>query len=251
MSLYEISLCNAGPYENKKYINFNCSVPKGSRKQKIVLFNLIHPIKEAVTMKNNSLIEEQLIKLPLGFYGPGKENQTQDFLLFIIRFEALRIEGINKKAENYLNFFKKELSQEDAFLEEIVHPEDYPRFLTYLKSFKTSDLNKWEKITIRLRNERGGWKEFLLEQRIYSVGTHQEKMLLTIVTEVDDFLISEENGSKGTSVAEKAFFESRNKYQLLLYSLDEAFCSIEMIFEFKVSLLIIYFWKPTLLLKNM
>jgi len=169
--------------------------------------------------------------IPEGFRHLKHNINDRPFLLMIIDLEKCQLRYFNHLSLIWGDK-KTNLSSnnEECLFKNIVHPEDYLEYLKHLKSCNNLTEGE-EKISyFRLKNIDGQYDNYCFIDRLYtSESTEGVKMIMSIAqpvftsSEKEDLSLSEYSNQESSS----------NKYKQILSSVDEAYCIIEMIFDFE------------------
>lgn len=180
-------------------------------------------------MKKNALVADEISTLSSKFYGIENSFDVQEFILFITEMEDLQITGSNLKARSYFHSEESSDLQNSFFYKNIVHPEDYNRFITHLQSCKELAAGQENEIQLRLKDKTGNWKSFLFRHRPYLCS--DKSSVLGIAWEIPLEETPLQKNHRTDPLTVETLKRSRDKYLMLLNSLDQAFCSIEIIFD--------------------
>ena len=139
-------------------------------------------------------------------------------LLFITHLGDLKIIAVNLKAGLYLKAqMQSNEDIENTFYKDIIHSGDYSRFISHLESCRDLDLGKEITESFRVRTPEGEWQEFEFCHRLYE--GKSQNCIIGVGKEIpSNPMPGEVSNTLGS-------------YRLLLNSLDEAFCRIDMIFD--------------------
>ena len=182
--------------------------------------------------KGNYILDEQLLGIPHSLFNGNNGYDYQEFLLFISSAEDLDLQGINYKGIKYFQQFLDTQVEGQDFYERIIHPEDYPFFLHFLRSCEELKGGEEKETTVRLRSPFGYWKKFLFKTRIYNgFENRKEKFLISLAREIDPYKNTFRKNIGANLDTEKSLQESINRYSVLINSLDEGFSIIEVIFD--------------------
>ena len=142
--------------------------------------------------------------------------EVTDYLLFITRLDDLSIQGMNLKGESYSNSVMSKgngISYKD-----ILHPDDYSKFLAHVEMLKSLGPGGELTETYKIRRPQGGWQEFEFRHRPYSGNSSNS-------------IIGLGKDTSETQAEQEVADNSMGGYKLLLDSMDEAFCRIDMIYN--------------------
>lgn len=182
-------------------------------------------------MKKSTFMPEDLtISSSQSLFNAYNGHDNQEFLLFINSHDDLSLKAVNYKSLSYFKHLFPFPEEEDRFLKEIIHPEDYHMFL-HLMDRCTECVEAGEKgVTIRVCSPFGYWKKFNFKSRTYSgFGEEGGDYILTFARPVDTW---KNTGRKGVNIdTEKSLQESLSRYRVLVNSLDQGFVVMEMIFD--------------------
>ena len=181
--------------------------------------------------KSNYILDEQLLGIPHSLFNGNNGYDFQEFLLFINSAEDLDLKGINYKGIKYFQQFLDPQGTDQDFYERIIHPEDYPFFLHFLRDCEDLGEGEEKETTVRLRSPFGYWKKFIFKTRLYNGYVKEEKHLISIARAVDPYKNAIRKNSGTNLDTEKSLQESLNRYRILVNSLDEGFSVIEVIFD--------------------
>ena len=169
--------------------------------------------------------------IPEGFNHLKSTINDHTFLLMIIDVEKTQV--------RYFNYFPAYWSEktnneyttkEPCLFKKMLHPEDYNSYIEHLKdcrNLKPGD----EKISyFRLLNKEGGYDKHCFIERLYSGQPNNANVqilsiaqkVLSDTPDLDKKLPTHDNLEPKT-----------NRYQQILSTIDEAYCRIEMIFDFE------------------
>ena len=144
--------------------------------------------------------------------------EVTDYLLFLTHLDGLRILGYNLKGESFLKSeTDKKEGYSEFFYKDILHPDDYSRFITQLESFQDLEPYRESKGIYRIRTPQGEWEEYEFSHRPYRGN------LSDCIIGLGKKISTTESGKKEE--------RSLNAYKMLLDSLDEAFCRIDMVYN--------------------
>lgn len=182
--------------------------------------------------KRTTQLEEQISLRPQDIFLHQNDLESQELLLFVTSTENLKIKRVNLKT---LNFFKTGISdiQDEGlcFYKEVIHPNDYPDFITQLHSCK--DLHKGEakEITVRLKGANNKWKKFRFLHRLYQAPHKEDDVLVLGIAKEIQHKASRSDRRIPHAEIEKLVEKGRYKYDLLLKTMDNGFCIIDLIFN--------------------
>lgn len=184
--------------------------------------------------KGNYILDEQLLGIPHSLFEGNNGYGHQEFLLFINSAEDLDLKGINYKGIRYFHQFLDLHRDGEDFYDRVIHPEDYPFFLHFLRSCEDLDHGEEKETTVRLRSPFGYWKKFNFKTRIYNGFEDKgEKFLISIARAIDPYKNTYTRSTGVNLNTEKSLQESLNRYRMLINSLDDGFAIIELIFNTK------------------
>lgn len=183
--------------------------------------------------KGNYILDEQLLGVPHSLFSTGNGYENREFLLFVNSTTDLDLKAYNFKG---IGYFKQCIGQGlngEDFYEQVMHPEDYPLFLHFMRSCESLEEGKEKETTVRLRSPFGYWKKFRFRSRLYSgFGMSTEKYVLSLATAVDPYKAAFRRNKDNSNIeTEKNLQESINRYRVLINSLDDGFSVIELIFD--------------------
>lgn len=182
--------------------------------------------------KGNYILDEQLLGVPHSLFSGSNGYDSQEFLLFINSTEDLNLKAYNFKGIHYFERCLQESSAGQDFFEQVVHPEDYPFFIHFMRSCEDLDTGEEREITVRLRSPFGYWKKFKFKTRTYSgFEEAEEKFVLSIARALDSYKYPYRKSTAINLETEKSLQESLNRYRVLINSLDDGFSVLEMIFD--------------------
>lgn len=182
--------------------------------------------------KSNYILDEQLLGVPHSLFNGSNGYESQEFLLFISSLENVELKGLNNKGHRYFKQILDENLSGEQFYKNVIHPEDYPLFLHFLKSCEDLSPGEENETTVRVKSPFGYWKQFLFKNRLYSgMVKGDEKFVLSMARALDPYQKNFRKSSGANLETEKSLEESLNRYRVLVNSLDEGFCIIEIIFD--------------------
>lgn len=182
--------------------------------------------------KSNYILDEQLLGVTHSLFSSANGYDSQEFLLFINSTEDLDLKAYNFKGIRYFDRCVENCREGQEFFEQIVHPEDYPFFIHFMRSCDELEKGEEKETTVRLRSPFGYWKKFQFKTRVYKgCGKGEETLVLSIAKAIDPHKHHHRKSTGTNREAEKSLQDSLNRYRVLINSLDEGFCIIEMIFD--------------------
>ncbi len=182
--------------------------------------------------KGNYILDEQLLGVPHSLFSGSNGYDSQEFLLFINSTEDLDLKAYNFKGIRYFERCLENCSEGHDFFEQVVHPEDYPFFIHFMRSCEELDLGEEKETTVRLRSPFGYWKKFQFKTRIYQGFTEgEDKHVLSLAKAIDPYKHPFRKNTGNNLETEKSLQDSLNRYRVLVNSLDDGFSIIEVIFD--------------------
>lgn len=164
----------------------------------------------------------------------AKENISQENysfiptpILIITELETLRPVYINNMVEVLCDRKAQDfISNEGDFYKELIHPEDYPTYISLLNSLEPY---QEKEAVIRLKNGNGIWEKYTFKDRLYNwnIENKSQKTILSL-----GYKWIGEQGLDST-VNDQFDYPSAHLREQLLNSIDEAYCIIELIFNRK------------------
>ena len=159
-----------------------------------------------------------------------KLTSTDQQLLLLTSVENHTLEYCNNFVETYCGLDRKLLQDEHFdFYKEFLHPDDYPKYVAHLKSYK-EDISKSEtNFLVRLKNKEGQFNTFNFSNRLYKRKNLNKSSILTTATlagkkSPSTTTIFDTENSSGED-------EIRREYQQLVNSLQDGFCVVELIYD--------------------
>ena len=151
---------------------------------------------------------------------------TPSPILIITELDTFRIDYINNMVELLCDRKAQDfISDKSEFHRELIHPEDYSKYISHLESLKPGEEKE---AIIRLKNGDGNWGKYTFKDRIYNWNLQNEfrKAILSL-------------GYKWTGNKPANFSNedrpidhpAAHQHQQMLNSIDEAYCIIELIFD--------------------
>ena len=158
------------------------------------------------------------------------ENFIDQYFLFLTAVKDFRIRFSNNPLKEYCGLSTDvEIENSEEFYRDRIHPQDYEKYKTYLRSF-LGDSEKEEKILfVRIKNKEGKWNRFCLRSRLYNADFQKEAPIIITLAFIAMEPLSERNNS--TQIENTSQPVIINKYQDLLFSLDDGLSIIEMIYD--------------------
>lgn len=182
--------------------------------------------------KGNYILDEQLLGVPHSLFSGMNGYVNQEFLLFINSTEDLALKAYNFRGIQFFERCLENCNGGQEFYEHVVHPEDYPFLIHFMRSFEELNQEEEKEMTVRLRSPFGYWKKFQFKSRIYTgFGEGEEKFVLSFARAIDPYKHPHKKTSGTNFETEKSLQESVNRYRVLINSLDEGFSIIEVIFN--------------------
>ena len=141
-----------------------------------------------------------------------------DYLLFLTHLDGLKIVGYNLKGASFLKAEGKLMAgNSEFFYKDILHPEDYSGFISHLEYCQDLDADSEVRESFRVKTLSGEWQRFEFSHRQYQ--GNFSGCILGLAREIQP------------ADAEQKDEKSLDGYKMLLDSLDEAFCRIDMIYN--------------------
>lgn len=182
--------------------------------------------------KSNYVLDEQLLGVTHSLFSGSNGNDNQEFLLFINSTKDLRLTAYNFKGIKFFEHFLENGEAGKDFFARVVHPEDYPYFLHFMRSCEEMGSGEEKETTIRIKSPFGYWKKFHFKTRVYHGFEEdgEEKFVISLARDINPYKYPYK--SKGTNLeTEKTLQDSRNRYRVLVNSLDDGFGVLEIIFD--------------------
>ena len=156
---------------------------------------------------------------------------TDQQLIILTSIKDLKVEFINNTLASYCPVEADSIVKEAVDLyKDLIHPVDYPEYLTHLNSFMGSSIDEEKNFFLRLKNKEGGWNSFCFRNRIYKWKHRKEAPVVLSLAE----LVPQESMGIIGDYRDKSgprYDILNREYKHLIESLDEAFCVIELIFN--------------------
>lgn len=180
--------------------------------------------------KSSDSLAEQILEVPNFLLDEEDTFETQELLIFLTNLEDFKIEGANLNASRFFGCFKNGLISLNSIcsFEDFIHPEDYKLFINHLKKCKNLKPDEQKLISVRIKISNRKWEKFEFRHRLYKA---QENKIFGVAKKASHKDFSEEMPENLAISAEKVVKKTRSKYELLINSIDDAFCSIEVLFD--------------------
>ena len=165
---------------------------------------------------------------------PVTENISQENysfmptpILIITELETFRPVYINNMVEVLCGRKAQDfISNKCDFYKELIHPEDYPTYISQLNSLEPS---QEKEAVIRLKNGNGIWEKYAFKDRLYNwiIDNNSPKTILSL-----GYKCTEDQGLNCT-LNDQFDHPTAQLHEQILNSIDEAYCIIELIFNRK------------------
>lgn len=182
-------------------------------------------MKNSEDQQGHLAIQEELQRFNEDFH-------VDTSILIITDIDKLEIHYINQMIFVFCGIDPENiLNGKREFYKEIIHPEDYPLYMEHLTSCK--NLIGWEgkEIIIRLKDKDNSWNRYCFKNRLYKWNPGEEKnRVLSIAYQIPYVALPiREEEHLCNLVGEPE--QTQSRYKILLDSIDEAYCTVEMIFD--------------------
>ena len=147
-------------------------------------------------------------------------------ILILTDLETLHIDYINNMVEVLCERKAQDfLSGKFDFHKELIHPQDYPTYISHLESLQPQDERE---TVIRLKNGNGNWEKYTFKDRFYNWDPQNEsrKIILSLA-----YKWAGENPLNISGDIDHLDHPTAHLHQQVLNSIDEAYCIIELIFN--------------------
>jgi len=153
------------------------------------------------------------------------------FLLMIIDTEKFQIKYFNQLYPHWsLKIINEYTADEACIFEKMIHPEEYTSYLNHLKECNQLKAGE-EKISyFQLLNKNGVYDLYCFIDRLY-IG--QPKNPSVQILSIAQKVISDRPDLDQKLPDHDILEPKKNRYQQILSTIDEAYCIIEMIFDFE------------------
>lgn len=155
----------------------------------------------------------------------------QSFLLMIIDIENCRLDYFNHLYPFWSDKSSNEYSTtEDCLFKKIIHPDEYLQFIAHLKECNDLIVGQEKVSYFHILNKEGRYDKHCFIDRIYKgLPNCQHQQIISIAQKMEteqDLLDKKKNHIENLE-------SNSDRYQQILSTIDEAYCIIEMIFDFE------------------
>lgn len=149
-------------------------------------------------------------------YIPESPSKSPQFLI-LTEPHNRRTKHLNHTARSYSGLdVSQHIPEGFCFYSTCLHPEDLQNYQTHLTSLTGSEEKE---IDLRIKNKRGEWETFRFRDRIYQPSGSPFPMVLSVGSPV------------GLSAPDINESFNKDDFELLVNSLDEGFCMVEIIYD--------------------
>lgn len=166
--------------------------------------------------------------------GPSiKKLENEEFLLLVWDMENFEVERTNLFSRRYFGLDIRTAQKKENFFKRIIHPSEYKDFIAHTKTSNSEDqfLRPEEEKLFHVLAGDAQYKNFLFSHRILTVEGSKKKMM-SIGRNPSAENISREESSVQHILRENNGIKE-DKYSIIMNTMDDGFCIIEMIFDLK------------------
>lgn len=153
---------------------------------------------------------------------------SKKFLLLITNLSTLKVEKSNNHEGIISGIDIQKAEGSGSFYKELIHPKRYDDFLDYLNSFSEENSQVFKEITVPIFTDKGKYSVYTFLSRIYQNQKGERSLLSLARQDRSVNPVDEELQIKNLLHGRKD-----NRYKTILHSMEDGFCTIEIIFDLK------------------
>ncbi|MCP9200866.1 ATP-binding protein [Gramella sp. GC03-9] len=151
-------------------------------------------------------------------------SELKQFIL-LIDVVGMHLEYANP---GLISFAGIQLEAGSDIFDQIIHPDDLNPFLAQLRCLKDSEEKRTAQLNLRIKSSEGSYKEFSIKNRRYRHNLNNKSNLVICLAEPVNSQHDIENEDPSLKEAHDL---PANPYFDFLQQMNEAYCSIEIIFD--------------------